>query len=396
VRASTDPIRSAIAAALAKREPALVELSRELHAHPELALVEHRAAGLLCDLLEREGFTVERGIAGLDTAFRAELGSGSPKVAFLCEYDALPEIGHGCGHNLIAMGGLAAAVALAAASAGVTGTVCVIGTPGEEGAGGKITELEHGVFDDVDAALMFHPGDRTMPIRHATASQTLTVEFHGVAAHAAGSPQDGRSALAAMIQLFVAVDAMRQFVPDTARLHGIITDGGTAANVVPEYTRAEFQVRDITQQSVLELLARFRAAVEAAAQATGTRSELTLGPLYAERKNNHVLAGRTADYLRDLGVTVEQPVLRGGTGSSDIGNVSLVLPTIHPYLQVMPTGTPSHSRQMTDYVVTDEAHSATLKMAEALACTAADVMSDAEFLDSVRADFDERTPDYPA
>ncbi|GAA4219701.1 amidohydrolase [Actinocatenispora rupis] len=384
----------AIDGALAAHRDELTALSLDLHAHPELAMAEHRSAGLLTDMLRRNGFRVECGIAGLPTAFRAEYGTGTPRVAFLCEYDALPEIGHGCGHNLIAAGGVGAALALA--GTGLAGTVCVIGTPGEEGAGGKILELDRGVFDDVDAALMFHPGDRTLPIRHATAAQKLVVEYHGVAAHAAGSPADGRSALAGLIQLFVAVDAMRQFVPETVRLHGIITHGGTAANVVPEYARGEFQVRDLTRESVGELVSRFRAAAQGTAAATGTTVEITPGLLYAERKNNHPLAFRVADHLRTAGIDVETPVLRGGTGSSDIGNVSLALPTIHPYLAVLPRGTATHSREMTRLVATPEAHEATWTMAGALARTGADLLADAEFRDAVRDDFVQCPPDYPA
>lgn len=388
---------AAVDAALADHRDALTALSLDLHAHPELSMAEHRSAGLLTDVLRRNGFRVETGIAGLPTAFRAEYGTGTPRVAYLCEYDALPEIGHGCGHNLIAAGGIGAALALARVldHTGLGGTVTVIGTPGEEGAGGKILELDRGVFDDVDAALMFHPGDRTLPIRHATAAQKLVVEYHGVAAHAAGSPADGRSALAGLVQLFVAVDAMRQFVPETVRLHGIITHGGTAANVVPEYARGEFQVRDLTRESVTELVSRFRAAAQGTAGATGTTVEITSGLLYSERKNNHPLAFRVADHLRTAGVEVETPVLRGGTGSSDIGNVSLALPTIHPYLAVLPRGTATHSREMTRLVATPEAHAATWTMAGALARAGADLLADPAFLAAVRDDFAHRPPDYP-
>ncbi|WP_031470483.1 amidohydrolase [Sciscionella sediminilitoris] len=388
---------TAIDASIEENRKALTELSLDLHATPELALAEKYAAGRLTGLLEEHEFQVTRGIAELPTAFRAESGSGSPRIAFLCEYDALPDIGHGCGHNLIATGGLAAGIAAARArqAAGLDGTVCVIGTPGEEGAGGKITELEAGVFADIDAALMFHPGDRTVPIRHATAAQSITVEYHGIAAHAAGSPQDGRSALAALIQLFVAVDTMRQFVPETVRMHGVITEGGQAPNVVPEYASGKFQIRDISSESVVELVERFNEAAHGTAAATGTKVELTYGPLYAERKNNHPLAYRVADYLRGQGIPVSEPVLRGGTGSSDIGNVSLELPAIHPYLAIMPEGTASHSRAMTEYAATDSAHTSMFAMARALAYAGADLLADPGFLAHVRQDFATREPDYP-
>jgi amidohydrolase len=387
-------IHERIAAEISKLADTLIELSLDLHAHPELALKEKYAASRLTGLL-REDFLVEEGVGGLPTAFRASAGVGSPVLAFLCEYDALPGVGHGCGHNLIAAGGAGAALALRRAAPELPGTVSCIGTPGEEGAGGKVVLLEAGVFDGVDAALMFHPGDMTMPIRHATANRRLDVEFHGVAAHAAASAHDGRSALAAMIQFFVGVDALRQFVPETSRMHGIITHGGEAPNVVPAYTRAEFMVRALTSDVVDDLAERVEAIAGAAATATGTTVTISRGIGYSERKNNHVIAELVAGHLRRQDVPVEQPVLRGGTGSSDIGNVSLVLPAIHPYLQVMDRGTPSHSLAMAEAVAQPRAQEAMLRMATALACAGADLLADPEIFDAARAEFATRGPDLP-
>jgi amidohydrolase len=372
----------------------LTELSLDLHAHPELAMQEKHAVRRLTELLS-DDFAVQEGVGGLPTAFRATAGAGSPVVAFLCEYDALPGIGHGCGHNLIAAGGAGAALALRRAAPQLPGTVACIGTPAEEGGGGKVLLLDAGVFDDVDAALMFHPGDTTMPIRHATATCPFTVEFHGKAAHAAATPHEGRSALAAMIQFFVGVDALRQFVPETSRMHGVITHGGDAPNVVPAYTRAAFMVRALTSDVVADLAQRVEAVAAGAARATGTTVTITRGIAYAERKNNHVIAGRVAEHLRRQGVPVEQPVLRGGTGSSDIGNVSLVLPTIHPYLQVMDRGTPTHSEAMAEAAAQPRAQEAMLRMAIALACAGADLLADPELFDAVRAEFATRGPDLP-
>jgi metal-dependent amidase/aminoacylase/carboxypeptidase family protein len=234
-----------------------------------------------------------------------------------------------------------------------------------------------------------------MPIRHATATRRLDVEFHGVAAHAAASAHEGRSALAAMIQFFVGVDALRQFVPETSRMHGIITHGGEAANVVPAYTRAEFMVRALTSDVVDDLAERVEAIAGAAATATRTTVTISRGIGYAERKNNHVIAELVAGHLRRQGVTVEQPVLRGGTGSSDIGNVSLVLPAIHPYLQVMDRGTPSHSLAMAEAVAQPRAQEAMLRMATALACAGADLLADPVIFDAARAEFATRGPDLP-
>jgi amidohydrolase len=389
-------VRHAIDVAIAELDGRLRELSLDLHGHPELALAEHRSAGLLRQWLKEQGFAVRAPVAGLDTAFVGEYGQGHPVIAYLLEYDALPGLGHGCGHNLIAAGGIGAATALMRALPEPPGTLRVIGTPGEEGAGGKVIELEAGVFDDVDAALMFHPGDRTVPIRHALASMPLVFEFHGVAAHAAGSPADGRSALAAMIQLFVSVDALRQFVPETSRIHGVILDGGRAANVVPDYTRASFQVRAVTSELLAGLVERVVACAEAAALATGTTVEVSRSHAYAERKNNHAIAYRVAEYLTELGEEVEEPVLRGGTGSSDIGNVSLRLPAIHPYLKVMPRGTPGHSHAVTEAAASIDAHRAMLRMAGALAKTGADLFCDGALLDAARREFAVSGPDLPA
>jgi amidohydrolase len=276
------------------------------------------------------------------------------------------------------------------------GTVRVIGTPGEEGRGGKIIELEAGVFDDVDAALMFHPSStRTQMIRHALASQPMTVKFHGRAAHAAGNATKGRSALAAMIQLFVAIDAMRQFMPDLSRIHGVILDGGKAANIIPDYTEASFQVRAVTTEETLEHADRLTACAHAAAAATGTTTEVERAHLYAERKNNHTMAERVGVYLAAAGVTVHEPVLRGGVGSSDIGNVSLRLPAIHPYLAIAEDDIPGHSPEMTNAAATPQAQQRMLRMATALAKTGADLLVEPGFLDTVRKEFDERGPDFP-
>jgi amidohydrolase len=396
VTGASAEIHERIAAQIDELSDTLVELSLDLHAHPELAMEEKYAARQLTDLLDREGFEVETGLGGLPTAFRGTAGGGSPVIAFLCEYDALPGIGHGCGHNLIAAGGIGAALALHRAAPQLPGTVACIGTPGEEGAGGKVLLLEAGAFDGVDAALMFHPGGTTIPLRHATAARTLTLEFHGLAAHAAGSPHDGRSALAAMIQFFVGVDSLRQFVPETSRMHGVIRHGGDAPNIVPHYTSADFRVRALTSAGLADLVDRVEAVANAAATATGTTVQISRSLVYTERKNNHVIAGLVAGHLRRQGVHVDEPVLRGGTGSSDIGNVSLVLPAIHPYLQVMDAGIPGHSLAMTEAVAQPRAQQAMLRMATALACAGADLLADPDLFVAVREEFASRGPDLPS
>lgn len=391
-------VREQIREALKELRGQTHDLSLDLHRNPELALHENYAAGRLKTWLGAEGFQVESPVAGMDTAFVARVGTGDrPRIAYLLEYDALPEIGHACGHNLIAAGGLAAATALHRALPEPSGTLIVIGTPAEEGGGGKITELDAGVFEGIDAALMFHPGDRTWPWRHATSVAHLSVKFHGKAAHAAGKPEDGRNALSAMLQFFSSVDALRQHVPESARLHGIITHGGAAPNIIPDYTEAAYLARALTQETVHELVERITACAEGAALATGTTTEVTHeAPLYAERKNNKTMATRVAEYLREAGEEVEQPVLKGGTGSSDIGNVSLTLPTIHPYLQIVPRGTPGHSVAFRDAAGSSEALEAMHRMAEALALTGADLLLDPDMVEQAWQEFRTTDADVPA
>lgn len=381
-------------------EQEIINLSLDLHSKPETAMEEYYAHQVLTEWLENEGFNIETPVANLDTAFVARKGSGKPVIAFLLEYDALPQIGHACGHNLIATGGLAAATTLARAldDEKFEGTILAIGTPGEEGAGGKIIELEAGVFDNVDACLMFHPNDQiTIPWRHLTANAHLSVKFYGKAAHTASHGEVGRNALSAMIQFFVATDALRQHIPETSRLSGIITKGGDAPNIIPEYTEAEFLVRSLTQEKAKELVEKVENCAKGAALSTGTKVEVSQdAPIYAEMKNNKTMAKRMAHYLELTGEEVTEPVIKGGAGSSDIGNVSLKVPTIHPYLKITPNAVAGHSVEFREAAKSPEAHEAMLNMAEALAKTGADLLLDKEYFTKVQKEFDETGPDYPA
>lgn len=383
--------RERLSAEVARLSSRAIAVSREIHRHPELAFREHHAAGLLTGWLEDEGFVVEQGIAGLETAFMAVRGSGEPRIAYLLEYDALPDLGHGCGHNLIAAGGAAAAIALARTLEGPdTGTVHVIGTPAEEDGGGKIIELEAGVFDGLTAAMMFHPGDRTLPTRRALACIDYRLTYHGVAAHAAKNPHDGVNALAAMIQFFVALDSMRQQLDPRARIHGIITKGGSAANVIPDLTQASFIVRHVTGEVTRKLAVQVENCARAAALATGTTCELEPSPMYEERNDNPLMAERAGRYMAEAGLDVQDPSQDDGAGSSDIGNVSQRLPSIHPYAQIAPEGTPGHSIGMREAAASDAGHQAALKAAVALARVGADLLADSLFRDQVRAQFEGR------
>jgi len=387
-------LQARVIAAIDERSGALVELSLALHRDPETAYQEHRAAGRLAALFEREGFAVRRGYGAVATAYRADASgrSGGPTVAILAEYDALPDIGHACGHNLIAMMGAAAAIGVRAALGELQGGLAAIGTPAEEGGGGKVALLRAGAFADVDVAMMIHPSSRTLAQRTSLASNRVDVEFHGKAAHAAAQPDRGINALDGVLQTFNNVNAMRQHLRPDARVHGIITSGGSAANIIPEYAMARFSVRALDRRYQQEVLERFKACAEGAALATGTTVKLTVneGSGYENMVPSLPLADRWAAHLRALGGAVAETLEDERMGSTDMGNLSQVLPAIHPYIAIAPEGTPGHSTAFRDAAATPEAHQSALLAAKALALTAIDVLREPALLASVRTEFEEQ------
>ncbi|GIG91161.1 M20 family metallopeptidase [Plantactinospora endophytica] len=385
------PPMAVLATEVAALRPRMEAVSLAIHGRPELKFAEFHAQELLTDWLAEAGFTVQAPVGGVATAFAA-VHQGSrpgPYVAVLAEYDALPGVGHGCGHNLIAAGAAAAAIAAVRALPDHPGTVAVLGTPGEEmGGAGKVLLAEAGVFDDVDAAMMFHPGDRSLTTRTGLAAAHLRIGFTGVSAHASISPWLGRSALAGAQLFLQAIDAMRQFVPPTVRLHGIVSDGGQAPNVVPAYAAVDLYVRDRTATSVEALLGRVRDAAEGAALATGTEAMVReTGPLYAERRDNLVLAERFGAAVRALGVEIRPGDPDSPAGSSDIGNLSRLLPVIHPYIQIADTGTPSHSGAMREAAATPLAHDRTQVAATGLARVVTELLTRPDLLAAARAEF---------
>ena len=386
--------RDAISAAVGRLQPKLEALALDLHAHPEVAFEEHRSAAKLADALADAGFGVERGVGGLATAFvaRHRFGPGGPRVALLAEYDALPGLGHACGHNLIASASLGAALALHSLDDLATGELWVIGTPAEEGGGGKILLAEAGVFDGVDAALMFHPGRRTMVTRGALAAIRLTMRFYGRASHAASAPELGINALDACILTFNAINTLRQHVKDETRIHGIISHGGTAANIVPEYAEAKFSVRHRYLAEAEALKERVLAAARGAAAAVGARVEFDEGPIYAERRINHPMARRFAAHLEALGERVQEPPAIGGVGSSDFGNLSQLIPAIHPYIAIAPDGVSAHTPEFAEAAASTAGLRGMALAATALAATAADLITDSELLEAARANFGSYAP----
>lgn len=364
--------------AVDRERAALAKLARDIHESPELRFEEHKAAAWIASLLEAKGFTVERGVAGMKTALRARKGPGKgAKVAILGEYDALPEIGHACGHNLIAASAVGAFIAAAEVAEGTGGDVVFLGTPAEEGGGGKIRMIEQGVFEGLDAAMMFHPFDRDILAHPALASVWLSMTFKGTPAHAAAAPHDGKSALQACMDTFRLVDGQRVRFRDGVRVHGFVTNGGQAVNIIPEDAACEFSVRARDTDE----LARVRAIVErcakAAAMASEAGVEIVAREGYRDMRNNMTLAKRFGDHLSALGRKASETDARVGAGSTDMGDVSHVVPSIHPYLAIVDEGEAlCHQHRFAEAAASDRGLETALCAAKALARTAVELLAD--------------------
>jgi len=357
----------------------LEALSRRIHDHPELAYAETRAAGWLTEFLAGKGFKVEPGVAGVDTAFRATLETGEgPTIAIMCEYDALPGIGHACGHNVIAASGAGAGAALALAKGVLPrGRIQVIGTPAEEGGGGKNRLIKGGIFKDVDCAMMIHGFDRTILHQDLLGIVRGTFEFHGKASHASADPWEGVNALDACIGTFNAVSMMRQQMRPDCRVHGIITNGGAAANIIPESAAAVFYVRAPRIDVMWDLYKRVVACAEGAAKAAGATVTVTQGAdnVYEPLKRNQTLLDLFAANMAAVGLAEGPPVL-DRLGSSDVGNVSQVIPTIQPMIGIAPLGTAIHTREFADAAVKPLARVGLLAAAKTMALTTFDLLAD--------------------
>jgi amidohydrolase len=380
-------LKTRLAAEIDARFSELKALSRSIHDHPETAFEEFNAAARLTGFLEANGFAVDRGICRLKTAFRAVYGSGRPVIAFLAEYDALPKVGHACGHNLIGTASVAAAVAARKAVDEYGGTIAVFGTPGEELYGGKSIMAERGAFADVDFAMITHPGGGDQIMMSTLACETLNVEFFGKAAHAAGEPEKGINALAAMILSFNAIDALRQHVPGTSRIHGVISDGGEAANIVPAHTAGTFIARSETDDQLADLKKRVIACFTGAARATGARLKYAWGEHYAAMNSNGVMGRLFKENLAAVGRSVPLGSNNLQTFSTDVGNVSQLLPTIQPLVGIAPPDVQLHSPDFARAAATEDALRILLDAARAMAMTAADILADPATAERVQAEF---------
>jgi amidohydrolase len=367
----------------------LLRVSHEIHAHPELAFEEVRAAALLTETVEKAGLVVERGAYGLSTAFAAEFGSAGPCVALLAEYDALPGIGHACGHNLIATAALGAALALSELGPALGGRVRLLGTPAEERGGGKELMARQGAFDGVDAALMVHPSGIDLATMPCIAIAGVSVTYRGVAAHASAMPDRGVNALDALVTAYTSISQLRQHIKTTERLHGIITEGGQAANIVPELAAGFFYVRARNQDELDALKERVMGCFRAGAEATGAELEAVWGDVdYLELNTNWPLAQRYQENAEALGRQFfpYDKLPAGVQGSTDMGNVSHRVPSIHPMIAAAPPHVTIHNAEFAKWANSELGDRAALDGAKALAMTAVDFFADEALRDdSARA-----------
>lgn len=369
------------------------DISRQIGARPELGHEEVFASGLLCAELERQGFAVERGVLGIPTAFLAIYDSGKPgaTAAFLCEYDALPELGHACGHHLICSMSAAAATGLKAVIDELGGTIRVYGTPAEETKGAKVPMADAGLFDDCDFALMAHPYHCFERSGQSLALDALQFQFKGVAAHAAASPHEGVNALDAVIGLFNNVNMLRQQTKSDARIHGIIDHGGGAPNIIPDYASAKFYVRSASRPYTDELAKKVIACAQASALATGCSLEIgNYEYSYDELVTNETLSELFIANLTESGVPEGEIQHGKDNGSLDLGNVSVRCPAIHPYVKVVEERYMLHTEAFRDAAMTEKALDRMIFGSKLLAATAYDAASDPVILAAIASEFRQR------
>lgn len=389
---SLTELKKAIIENIEAKRDLYIATSQAIHARPEIGNQEFFASAQHIKLLEDEGFEVEKAVAGHETSFVARKRSPKPgpAIAFLAEYDALPGLGHACGHNIIGTTSVAAAIALSKVIEETGGEAVVFGTPAEEGGpngSAKGSFVKHGLVEGIDAALMIHPSGETRLTSSSLAVDPLDFEFFGKPAHAAASPHEGINALDAVIQLFNGINALRQQLKDDVRIHGIITHGGDAPNIIPEYAKARFFIRAATRSGLNEVTRRVKAVAEGAALATGAR----LNIIAFQNEVDNLLLNKAYDavfkeVIEELGETVAVGD-RPGLGSTDAGNISQVVPTIHPYIKIGPDDLVAHTVPFREAAASPKGDEALLTGAKGLALTALRLITDAHVLSSIKEEF---------
>jgi len=389
-----DEVKKSARCAVESLEDQAWDLALQMHENPEIGFEEKLASERLTEFLQECGFSVTRQIAGMETSFVARHDGGDgPTVAILAEYDALPGMGHACGHNIIGAAAVlaGASVKRAMESEGAPcGTVLVVGAPAEEGAvdnaGGKVFLAEDDIFDDVDCAMMIHPSTAHRPRGSSLAREALELSYHGKAAHAASGPEHGRNALDAAILSFNAWNALRQHVTDDVRIHGVITEGGSAPNIVPDFAQVRMYVRAEDVDYLDEVVERVKESARGAARGAGCEVQFRqTANRYANLICNDPLAETYAENLSVLGISADHTPRRGG--STDMGNVSQIVPSIHPYVAIAPEGVAGHSTEFVAASASEEGREGMRLGASALAMTALDCLYDEELLAAVRRDF---------
>jgi amidohydrolase len=354
----------------------LVDLSHRIHANPELAFDEVQSSGWCADALEAGGFAVERGPYDLPTAFEATAGTGELTIAICCEYDALPGIGHACGHNIIATSAVGAGLALAGLADDLGITVKVLGTPAEEGGGGKVLMLDRGAFDGVHAAMMVHPAPMELDRMECLAVAHVDVHYKGKSAHASAWPVEGINAADALTVAQVGIGLLRQHIHDTDRIHGIVTKGGDAPNIVPDHTVGKWYIRARTLEELAVLEPKVRRCFEAGALATGCEVDVKpMSPNYSEMVPDEDMTAAYRQNAIALGRTFADPGA-AVAGSTDMANVSLAVPTIHPMLGLDSLPAVNHQPEFTTHCATPTADKAALDGAVAMAWTSIDLAAD--------------------
>jgi amidohydrolase len=392
----TSELKASVINEIDSRYQQLGEVSRKIHSNPEVGFYEFKAAAWLTESLEENGFSVERGICELPTAFRGSYGVGKPVIAILAEYDALPKLGHACGHNLIATSAVGAGVASKLAVDRLGGSIMVIGTPGEEIYGGKAIMAERGAFENVDVAMIVHPGGESTAAIYTLACETLDVEFLGKAAHAAAKPEAGINALEAMLQSFNAINSLRQHIRDKSRIHGIITDGGEAANIVPAHTAASFIVRAEDDSYLDELKEKVINCFVGAAAATGAKLEYRWGEVrYRTMLNNLTLARLFKQNMKSLGYNMGLGDATLRSFSTDVGNVSQMVPAIQPLVAIAPADVLIHSPQFAQAAASETGLLRLLEAAKAMAMTVVDLLANPEMVVKIQEEFRRGKKDRP-
>ncbi|GGB44282.1 amidohydrolase [Virgibacillus dakarensis] len=370
-------------------EQELWAMSNQLYRNPELGDQEFQSMELFTDYLAKHQFNIEIGIVNRPTAFKAEYKSSKPgpAIAYLAEYDALPEVGHGCGHNLIGTMSTGAGVILSKLVAETGGSVTVFGTPAEETNGAKVPMSESGTFDGIDTAMILHPADQSYASGESLAMDAIQYSYSGKSAHAAASPEKGINALDSVIQLFNGINALREHLPSDVRIHGIIANGGQAANVVPDKAVAQFYIRAKERAYLNKVVEKVKNIAKGAALMTGAKLEITNYELsYDNMITNHTLSEVFTKNLGEAGVEIIHPA-KQDYGSIDMGNVSQVVPAIHPYIGLNEPGLIAHTKEFADKTITGDGKSALSKGTLALASTGYDLLTNSELLQKVKDEF---------